>query len=199
MRREFLAALRGIDTMPGVVGEQIRQQSGSLPYLAFLATRDTAFVPYIKKWVTSPNWSDIDALVALSRNDTATAMRIAQTFTKPDSLRSSGVSFSIGGMRTMARAEVLASLGLTRQAAESYDAMSADRIIRSGLAEPGYTIWVRSFLERARLWKQAGEREKAIQAYEEFITRWSRADGVAAKQVGEAKQELAQLRDAARR
>lgn len=197
-RRSLLAAFRGIDTVSGLVGQQIRNQSVSAPYLAFLATRDTAFVPFIKKW--SPgnpaNWSDIDGMVALLKGDTAAALRIAETYTKPDSLAKS--VFGLAGMRTMARAEVLDALGLTRQAAESYEAMSADRLNRTGLAEPGYTVWVRSFLGRARMWRELGERDKAMKAYEEFIRRWDKADGVAAKQVNEAKQELNQLRDARR-
>jgi hypothetical protein len=61
IRRSLLAALRGIDTISSVVGEQIRSQSISAPYLAFLATRDTAFVPFLKKWspANQTNWSDI--------------------------------------------------------------------------------------------------------------------------------------------
>lgn len=197
MKRGILAALRGMETVPGPLGTQIRNQSASVPYLAYLATRDTAFASYARKW--SPNlskdWTDLDAMAALARHDTAAALKIAQTFSKPDSL-AKAAQFSLGGMRSMARAEVLDAVGLTRQAAETYEAMNPARFARGGLAEPGYTIWVRSYLARARMWKEVGERDKAIAAYEEFIRRWKNADGVAAKQVSEAKQELAQLRDA---
>jgi tetratricopeptide (TPR) repeat protein len=104
--------------------------------------------------------------------------------------------YSLGGMRGVARAEVLTQLGLTRQAAETYDAMKADHLMRTALAEPGFAVWVRSLLAKARLWKQLGERDKAMAAYQEFILRWKNADGAAAKLVGEAKQELGQLTDA---
>ncbi|HYV99574.1 MAG TPA: serine/threonine-protein kinase [Gemmatimonadaceae bacterium] len=194
LHQQMLSTMRGIDGVAGNVGAQVRAGSASVPYLMYLATRDTAFIPFIKKWYTSKDWSDIDAMVALSKHDTATALRIAQTYTKPDSLAKA--QFALGGMRTMARAEVLASLGLTRQAAETYEATGPERFLKYGLAEPGYTVWVRSFLARARLWKEAGEREKAVKAYEQFLTRWKSADGVAAKQVSEARQELAQLKDA---
>jgi hypothetical protein len=57
---------------------------------------------------------------------------------------------------------------------------------------------VRSALTRARLWRQLGERDKAIAAYEDFLARWRTADGVAARQASEARTELAALRDAPR-
>jgi hypothetical protein len=99
-------------------------------------------------------------------------------------------------MRAVAQAQVLAAVGRPRLAAETYEAMSVDRITRASLAEPGYTLWVRTWLERARLWRQLGERERATAAYEEFIRRWANADGAAAAQVREARQELASMRDA---
>jgi hypothetical protein len=49
------------------------------------------------------------------------------------------------------------------------------------------------------MWQELGERDRAMKAYEEFIRRWDKADGVAAQQVSEARRELGQLRDAARR
>jgi hypothetical protein len=70
------------------------------------------------------------------------------------------------------------------------------RINRNGLVEPGITIWIRSLVAQARLWAKLGEREKAIAAYEEFLRRWKDADGSAAKQVAQARSELARLRDA---
>jgi len=117
----------------------------------------------------------------------------------PDDLLGVGARYSLGGMRGVARAEVLTQLGLARQAAETYDAMKADHLQRTALAEPGFAVWVRSLLAKARLWKQLGEREQAIAAYEEFIVRWKSADGASAKLVDEARRELAQLRDAPRK
>ncbi len=196
LHREVLRALRAMDTMSGPLGPQVRAGSLSIPILAFLASKDTAFVAYIRKWSNVP-WPELDALIALDRGDTATAERAAQALPKPDSLRNPNLRFGAGGMRTIARIELLARLGMTRQAAESYEAIDASRINRAGLAEPGYTVLVRTLLTRARLWRQLGERDKAIASYEAFIQRWRDADSVAAVQVRQARQELAALRDAA--
>jgi tetratricopeptide (TPR) repeat protein/predicted Ser/Thr protein kinase len=196
-RRALLANVRSIDTTPPPVGTQARAQSVGVPYLAYLVSRDTNFRAAARRW-GSQDFPELDAIAALSRGDTAAALTMAQTFTKPDSLRNPAVRFGLGGLRTIARAEVLAGVGLTRQAAETYEAMSVDRMQRAALAEPGYAVWVRTWLARARLWKQLNERDKAIAAYEEFIRRWTDADGIAAQQVAEARRELAEMRDAAK-
>ncbi|HKS05583.1 MAG TPA: serine/threonine-protein kinase [Gemmatimonadaceae bacterium] len=197
MRRMLQASVRAIDTASGPFGNQARSGSLSIPYVAFLASHDTSFRSAVSRWTGVTTYTELDALLALDRGDTAAAMQIAKTFTRPDSLRNA--QFSIGGMRAMARAEVLAKLGLTRQAAETYEAVKlGTRVLRAGLAEPGYTIWARAILARARLWKQLDEREKAVAAYEEFIRRWKDADGIAAQQVADARRELAEMRDAAK-
>jgi tetratricopeptide (TPR) repeat protein len=168
-----------------------------VPYLAFLTTHDTVYKRQLERWTaqqqTAP-FTELDALIALDRGDTARATAIARTFTPADSLRRS--RFSYGGMRTIARAEVLERLGLDRQAAETYAAVSPERVNRNNLVEPGLAIWVRSLVAQARLWAKLGEREKAIAAYEEFLRRWKDADGSAAKQVAQARAELSRLRDA---
>jgi serine/threonine-protein kinase len=191
----LVRAMRGLDEMPGPIGAQGREGSQSLPLLGLLATRDTIFAPFLRRWSGGALGPEIDALIALNRGDTAKAEQIARAFPSADSLRQPGVRFGAGGMRTISRAEILAGIGFTRQAAEVLEAFDPSRVNRASLAEPGYTVWVRSFLTRARLWKQLGERERAIAAYESFIQRWQNADGAAAKQVHEAKAELAQLRD----
>jgi serine/threonine-protein kinase len=196
VHRFVLESLRRMDEMPAPFGPQVREGSLSLPILAFLASKDTTFVQFVRKW-SNTAWPDLDALIALDRGDTATAERAAATLPTPDSLRNPAVRFGSGGMRTIARAELLARLGMTRQAVETYEAIEAHRINRAGLADPGFAVLVRTLLTRARLWRQLGERDKAIAAYEEFLEQWKHADGVAAKQVSEARQELGALRDAA--
>jgi tetratricopeptide (TPR) repeat protein len=196
VHRYVLESLRTMDEMPPPFGPQVREGSLSLPLLAFLASKDTTFVQFVRKW-SNAAWPDLDALIALDRGDTATAERVAATLPTPDSLRNPAVRFGSGGMRTIARAELRARLGMTRQAVETYDAIDAHRINRAGLADPGFAVLVRTLLIRARLWRQLGERDKAIAAYEEFLERWKHADGVAARQVSEARQELGALRDAA--
>lgn len=194
-RVRFLGSIRGFEQVPGPVGEQARNGSISVPYFAFLATRDTTFLGTFRRWSKSPT-PELDALVALAHHDTATALKLAKAFPRPDSLLKADAKYSLAGLRGIARAQVLADLGLTRQAAETYEAITPDHLLRSSFADPGYPVWVRSLLARARLWAQLGERDKAVASYQEFISRWKDADGIAAQQVTVAKQELAQLGDA---
>jgi hypothetical protein len=191
-RRTLLRSRAWIDSMPPQLRQQARTGTASIPYLAFLLSHDTTFQRMALDW-SGNQLPELEALVALDRSDTATALRIARTFPVPDSLRNA--RFGFGGMRSVARAEVLERLGLLRQAAETYEATELTRINRNGIVEPGLTMWVRTWLARARLWAQLGERARAIAAYEEFIRLWRDADGASKTLVDEAKQELATLRD----
>ena len=194
--RTLAATMRGLGQLPGGQGQQLRNSYQSVVYLGFLITRDTAFKSLSMEWNGGNAFSEMDALLALSAGDTTTARRLAQEFTSPDSLRSPTVRFGVGGLRSVAKAEVLAAVGLPRLAAENLEATTLDRINLTGLAEPGYPIWVRGKLAQARLWTQAGETAKAIAAYEDFISRWANATGVAAAEVRQARLELGRLRDA---
>jgi tetratricopeptide (TPR) repeat protein len=193
--RKLLLTASWADSVPPTI-RGVKAGITPVPYLGFLITHDTAFKQQLTKWATqqATSFTELDAHLALDRGDTAKAMSIARTFTPPDSLRRS--NFSYGGMRTIARAEVLERLGLLRQAAETYAAVSPDRVLRNNLIEPGMVVWVRSLVAQARLWAKLGERDKAIAAYDEFLRRWKDADGSAAKQVSQARAELSRLRDA---
>ena len=196
IRRKLLGVSEWMDSLPPQLYAAARNGSVEIPYLAFLATHDTAFKRQVVEWLSPGAGSptELDALLALDRGDTAAATAIARTFTAPDSLRNA--TFSLGGMRTITRAEVLERLGITRRAAETYAAVDPLRINRNGLVGPGLAIWVRSLHAQARLWARLGEREKAIAAYEEFLRRWKDADGSAAREVAAARAELSRLRDA---
>jgi tetratricopeptide (TPR) repeat protein/predicted Ser/Thr protein kinase len=197
IRKQLLGANLWMDSLPPQLYMAAKNGSVEVPYLAFLITHDTAYQHQAADWFTtqsSTGLPEFDAILALDRGDTAAAMAIAKTFPLPDSLRDS--NFSLGGMRTVTRAEILERLGLTRQAAETYAAVTPLRVSRNGLVEPGIAIWVRSLVAQARLWAKLGERAKAIAAYEEFLRRWKDADGSAAQQVAQARSELARLRDA---
>jgi serine/threonine-protein kinase len=191
-RRTLLRSRTSIDSMPPQLRQQARTGTASIPYLAFLASHDTTFQRMALDW-SGNELPELEALTALDRSDTATALRIARTFPVPDTLRKA--RFGFGGMRSVARAEVLERLGLLRQAAETYEATELARINRNGIVEPGLTMWVRTWLARARLWAELGERDRAIAAYEEFIRLWRDADGASKRLVDEATQELAALRD----
>jgi tetratricopeptide (TPR) repeat protein len=195
-RRALLGAQKlWMDSLPPQLRNTAKFGLGSVPYMAFLMTHDTAFKRQATEWRGggSTPFTELDAILALDKGDTATAMAIAQRFSPPDSLRRA--RFGTGSMRTIARAEVLARLGMTRRAAETYEAIDLDRVNRTGLIEPGLAVWVRTLVEQARLWQQLGEREKAIAAYEEFLRRWKNADGPAERLVAQARAALAALRD----
>ena len=196
IRKMLLGASAWMDPLPPQLETVARNGSVAVPYVAFLATHDTAYKRQATEWVSpgAAPFTELDALLALDRGDTVAAMAIARTFTPPDSLKDA--NFSFGGMRTITRAEVLERLGITRRAAETYAAVSPFRVNRNGLVEPGLAVWVRSLHAQARLWTKLGEREKAIAAYEEFLRRWKDADGAAARQVAQARAELSKLRDA---
>jgi tetratricopeptide (TPR) repeat protein len=198
VRRTLAVGVRAVDALGDKYGMQGRNMSLSGAYLAYLVTKDPLYRSMLGKWTNGrldSTLTELDALAALDKGDTATARRIASTFPLPDSLRK--VRFGMGGMRSVARADVLNRIGLVRQAAESYEATSPRRFNEAAWAEPGYALWVRSLHDRARLWVQLGERDKAIAAYNEFILRWRNADGAAADEVRQAKSELSVLRDGA--
>lgn len=195
-RVALIARLLSLGSIPGNEGQQLRGSFLSVAYLAFLVTRDTAPLRVVNEWNSNVTLSELEALDALSAGDTAAARRIAATFPPPDSLRNPRIRFGMGGLRSVARAEVLAAVGRTRQAVETLEATDLERINPSGLAEPGYAVWVRSWLTRGRLWAQVGERARAIAAYEEFLRWWADADGPAAEEVRQARLELGRLTDA---
>lgn len=195
-RQLLLERFRGAGALEGPAGQQLRNSLQSVVYLAFLTTRDTAFRSILTEWGPGATLTELDALAALSAGDTATARTLARGFPAPDSLRNPAIRFGVGGMRSVARAEVLAAVGMTRQAVETLEATDLARINQSGIAEPGYAIWVRSGLARARLWAGLGETARAITAYEEFLRRWAHAEGPPAAEVRQARAELGRLRDA---
>lgn len=197
LKRSILQGARWLDTISGSIGEEVRSNSVSVPYLAYLTTRDTAFRVILRRWV--PNeMPELDAIAALSRGDSAEAKHLAQSFPTPDSLRKPAVTYSAGGLRSVARAIVWEAIGERRMAVETYEAITIPRINVSNVSEPGYPVWVRGLLAQARLWSVLGETARATAAYEEFIRRWKGADGAAAEQVKEAVRELARLRDSPR-
>lgn len=194
VERQVRDGIANLDTITGPFAEQSRRNGSSIPLFAFLASGDSSYVHVLERW-TGTEWTDLDALLALQRGDTATAERLAAAFPTPDSLRSPGVRFGSGGMRTLARAETMERLGRTRQAVETYEAIVPSRVNSAAFTDPGFALLVRTTLTRARLWKELGERQRAIDTYRDFINRWQHADESAAELVRVARQELAALLD----
>lgn len=195
-RREVLAAgIRANDAITSgpVVG--FRNASGSVPFLAYMVTGDTVFSNTVRRWSQpAVRHTDLDALEALHRGDTTAARAIAAAYQPADSLRSA--QFSFGGLRTIARAEVLLALGDTTAALAYYGMLEPSRFTINFI-EPGLAAYVRTFAARARIHEVRGEPEKAIDAWEEFLRLFEHASGPAEAEVSEARRALTRLRDTA--
>lgn len=166
-----------------------------VPYLAYLATRDTMFLGAVQRWASSPTntWPELRALAALSRGDTAAAMDIARGFPSADSISRS--LLSMNGLRNVARAEVFAELGDARRAVEMYEASHPNRFVEGGTPEMGWPAYIRSFAARGRLYEQLGERDKAIKAYESFLQYWGEGEAPVQPQLREAREAIARLKE----
>ncbi len=100
------------------------------------------------------------------------------------------------GMRTIARASVLAELGNLRRATQFYETIDPKRFGQTGIPETSWPMYVRSYLARGHLFEQLGERERAVACYERFLTLWKDADAPLQPQLREAREALARLHDA---
>jgi len=93
-------------------------------------------------------------------------------------------------------AEVLTELGDLRGALATYEAISPARYSVFGLPDPRWPLYTRSFLARAKLYEELGERDKAETAYQRFLDMWKDADPRLEPQLQEARDGLSRLRDA---
>jgi len=177
--------------------QQILNSSGSIVYAAFLATRDTVFSGAIRRLSQQTGHTDLDALEALTLGDTARARALAAQYTHPDSLHTA--RFSFAGLRAIARAEVLEAVGNRDWAIRYYEALDPRRFSASGLGDPGFAAYTRSYAARARLYEDIGEQAKAIAAWDEFLRRTRAGDDLIEPQRREARAALQRLRDGGRR
>ncbi len=177
---------------------QLAATSGGVIYAAYLATRDTLFSNTIRRMpgMNQVPHSDLDALEALSRGDTAAARTIAQGFTPPDSIRNA--RFGFAGARAVGRAEVLAAVGNVDWAIRYLEGLAPTRFNAQGLSEPGFAIYTRSFLSRAALYERTNQRDKAIAAYEEYLRRTADGDAIVEPLRRQARESIARLRDSGR-
>jgi tetratricopeptide (TPR) repeat protein len=189
-------AMEAVEKSPGDNGRQLSAAVAPFAYVAWMVTGDTALGTAATRFsFASAPGVEMQARDALNRGDTATARTIAATFTPGDSVRL--VRLGFGGMRTVVRAEVLEALGDVRGAIAQYEALHPSRF-NPAFIDPGYTVYVRSFAARARLYEQLGEREKAITAWEELLRRWGSGDSATEPSRAEARAALQRLRDATR-
>jgi eukaryotic-like serine/threonine-protein kinase len=189
------AGLSALNASPDPITTQVRAQSAGVLYTAYLVTGDTTFAERAMSWGTAGNgrYLELDAMLALNRGDTATARSIAQQFPTPEVLRRA--TLSLGGLRVLTQAEVRARLGDLRGAIAIYEAIDPGNFLL-GLAEPGAALYSRSYMQRARILEQLGDRDAAITAYEQFMAIWKDADPELQPQVREARDAVARLRDA---
>ncbi len=166
-------------------------------YIAYLFTRDTLFSNAIRaQSAPGQQHTDLDALEALARGDTAAARRIAEGFSNADGLRTARIS--LAGLRVVARAVVLEAVGDTARALQYYEGLDPVRFTMAGIAEPGFPIYTRTFAARARLYEARNERTKAISAWQEFLRRTERGDELIEPQRQEARTALRRLQDQGR-
>lgn len=201
-KRALKRWIDGMEQSKSPYASQMRGQSISLAYMAFLATSDTSFAATARRWAAPPGTKDLStimpelsAIMAINRGDTARAAQLVREFPSIDSLKSPNISIGMAGLRLYARSQVATAIGDTRRAVGIYEAIDPKRFTSVGMAEPGFTTYARSFLARAKLYEQLGEPAKAIVAYEEFIKRWKNADAPLQPQVTEARQAVARLKD----
>nr|WP_295383467.1 hypothetical protein [Pseudoxanthomonas sp.] len=192
----------GTRRVAGAVSQDIAAQlaatSGGVMYLGYLVTRDTLFSNAIRRLPGGAAivHSDLDALEALTRGDTARAREIAATYTPPDSLRRA--RFAYAGLRAYGRAEVLAAVGNLDWAIQYLEALDPSRFNAQSLGEPGFAVYTRSFLTRASLYERNGEPAKAIAAYEEYLRRTTNGDTAVESLRRSARESIARLRDRSR-
>ena len=193
MRSTLTDAMRALDE-----GVRSNRRDVSIPYMIYLSTGDTTFANVARRWsqtsAQSSGFPELEALAAIRRGDTANAERLARDFPGLDSL--TRAPLGMNGMRLVARAEVMAALGNTRRAVQIYEAIDPARFNQNSNPEPGWPVYVRSFLARGRLYEQLREKERALASYERFLALWKDAEAPLQPQLREARAAMAKLRDA---
>ena len=193
LRRSLDSSFAAIDrlskTAPG-----IQSQARGLAVLAFLTTRDTAYVAPLRRWGTGRVPPEVEALLALEAGDSARAARIAAGFTPPDSVRL--VTDAGAGLGRFAQAEIFARLGDLRRAAALYESIERKDLGLSFGTDPRWPLYARSFLARGQLYEQVGDRQRATAAYEEFLRIWKDASPELRDQLRLAREGIIRLRDA---
>ena len=193
------SAIRFIEGYTGKDREGVKRQSVALPYVAYLATRDTGYLATLRRWwnagangtsASTPIY-EIDAIAALDRGDREAAARAARMFPSADSVRATGAY--IAPMRWVTRAEVAARLGDDRRALSYYELLDPTHFSRNAPLDPGWPLYARSIVARGALYEKVGERDKALASYREFLDLWRDADPSLDAQRRAARDGIARL------
>jgi predicted TPR repeat methyltransferase len=91
----------------------------------------------------------------------------------------------------------MGELGEPRIAAGYLEVLEPGRLSQMGRIDAPLAIYGRSWIARARLYEQAGERERAAAAWRQFLEHRGEADASLDGQKREARAALARLGDAA--
>ena len=180
---------------PAAQARFVRPQIATPLYVAYLASRDERYAEAARVWAPAmfARMREVDALRALTKGDTATARAIADSFPQPDTLRAKANGISV--QLWIARAQVLEELGEPRRALAIYEIIEPRHISMMGRIDVALPLYVRTLLARGRLYEELGEREKAANAYREFLETWREADPALEPQKQEAREGLARLGD----
>lgn len=187
------SAIRYLDRMQGRDGDSFRSASQSLPYVAYLATHDSAYLATVRRWAggAAGSLAEIDALAALDRGDRDAAARAARLFPSPDSMRAGTGLFAT--MRWIARAEALDRLGDTRRALSYLEVLDPVRLSRASVIDPGLALYARSILASGTMYEKIGAKEQALAAYTRFLDMWRDADPALDPQRRLARDGIARL------
>ena len=180
---------------PGAQAGFVRPQIATPLYVAYLASRDERYAEAARKWAPAmfARMTEIDALRALTKGDTARARALADSFPRPDSVRAKANGMT--AQLWIARAQVYEEIGEPRRALEIYEFIQPKHITNMGRVDVALPLTARALLARARLYEEFGEREKASVTYREFLETWRDADPALEPQKQEARDGLARLGD----
>jgi eukaryotic-like serine/threonine-protein kinase len=193
LRRTVDSAIAAIDRMTSASGPGVRVQARGLAFIAYLMTRDSAYVAPFRRWGSKRVPSEVEALMALEAGDSARAAGIAARFRSPDSLRL--VSDVGAGFALFAQAEILSRLGDLRRAVAIYESIQRKDLTLAFGSDPRWPLYARSFLARGQLYERLGDRPRAIAAYEQFLDIWKEASPELRGQLRVAREALIRLRD----
>ncbi len=195
VRRDIDQAMTTLNRLQGPVGTRLREQSASLPFVAYLQRRDSTYLRVLRRWSGKDVPPELTILAALQAGDSARARSLVASLPTTDALLS-----PLGGappaLRRFALAEIYIALGEPQRALDVYESLDPRQFATSlGSADARWPLYARSFLVRGQLYEQVGERAKAAAAYQRFLTLWANADQTfAAGDLRMAREGLARVR-----
>ena len=179
----------------GAKGTIARQQFATPLYLAYLASREPRYADAMGAWAAwMKDLPEINALRAITAGDSAKARAIAADFPEPDTTRAKENGITVA--RWVARAQALEELGDLPGAIAMYEVIEPRHISQWGRVDVALPLYARTLLARGRVYEELGEREKAANAYRDFLETWRDADPELEPQKEEARAGLARLGDA---